>query len=362
MQATYDGLGRCVRRTTPSGTLVFTYDGWKPILEWDGAGNWTATNVYGAGADEILARQDSSGRMLIYKQDRHGNVVAVLTDNGDVTEKYSYDAFGKPSIFDKWGNGRAATAIGNRFMFQGREWISELGIYDFRHRMYQPELGRFLQTDPTGFDAGDMNLFRYVADDPVDGSDPTGLFDIWGNLHNFFTGNPSMNVVLDAWNNRPNSGLTMAPLGRTDASPNLRHYSDWRDAADSRREETMNLVQGDHIEYGGELAQRDDNSTNYVATAPHAGLGVKRVDDGVEQGYRGFSQAFSPDKTRVPRGYHMTGFYYGHVYHDPRKFHYDAIRAQKHGLDAVLFLPARAHAISKRPISLYYDHNTIPPE
>jgi RHS repeat-associated protein len=178
MQATYDGLGRCVRRTTPSGTLLFTYDGWKPILGWGPAGNWTATNVYGAGADEILARQDSSGRILIYKQDQHGNVVAVLTDNGDVTEKYTYDAFGKPSIFDKSGNGRAATAIGNRFMFQGREWISELGIYDYRHRMYNPDLGRFLQTDPTGFDAGDMNLFRYCDDDPVDRSDPTGLVSL----------------------------------------------------------------------------------------------------------------------------------------------------------------------------------------
>jgi hypothetical protein len=216
--------------------------------------------------------------------------------------------------------------------------------------------------DPTGFDAGDMNLFRYCGDDPVDRSDPTGLFDTWGNLHSFFTGNPSMNVVLDAWNNRSNSDLTMAPLGRTDPSPNLKQYSDWRDAADSRREETMNLVQGDHIEYGGELAQRDDNSRNYVATSPHPGLGVKKVHDGVEHGYHGYSQAFSPDKTRVPRGYHMTGFYYGHVFHDPRQFHYDAIRAQNHGLDAVLFLPPRAHAISRRPISLYYDHNTTPPE
>jgi RHS repeat-associated protein len=203
MRATYDGLGRCVRRTTPSGTLLSTYDGWKPILEWGPAGNWTATNVYGAGADEILARQDSAGRILIYKQDQHGNVVAVLTDNGDVTEKYTYDAFGKPKIFDKWGNLRSATAVGNRFLFQGREWIAEPGIYDYRHRMYQPDLGRFLQVDPLGlqtegeklstgqkalfspggvapdaFGTSEMNLFRYCGDDPLDGSDPLGLRDV----------------------------------------------------------------------------------------------------------------------------------------------------------------------------------------
>jgi RHS repeat-associated protein len=87
---------------------------------------------------------------------------------------------GKPETTDwsGWrGNVRTTTAYGNRFLFQGRAYIAELGIYDYRHRMYHPGLGRFLQTDPTGFDAGDMNLFRYCGDDPVDRSDPTGLID-----------------------------------------------------------------------------------------------------------------------------------------------------------------------------------------
>jgi NleD-like pathogen effector protein (putative zinc metallopeptidase) len=85
-------------------------------------------------------------------------------------------------------------------MFQGREWIPELGVYDYRHRMYQPDLGLFLQMDPMGlqtegaklsagqkalfspggvppeaFSSSEMNLFRYCADDPVNKSDPMGL-------------------------------------------------------------------------------------------------------------------------------------------------------------------------------------------
>jgi YD repeat-containing protein len=43
MQATYDGLGRCVRRTTAGGTILFTYDGWKPILEWVDWAGWRGT-------------------------------------------------------------------------------------------------------------------------------------------------------------------------------------------------------------------------------------------------------------------------------------------------------------------------------
>jgi len=60
-------------------------------------------------------------------------------------------------------------------MFQGREYLSQLGIYDFRNRYYQPQLGRFLQGDPMGFGGGDVNLFRYCGGDPVNGSDPSGL-------------------------------------------------------------------------------------------------------------------------------------------------------------------------------------------
>jgi RHS repeat-associated protein len=174
-QFTYDGLGRCVRRTINGVTRLFTYDGWKPMLEWDGAGNWLAWNIYGAGPDEILARYDSSGQALIYKQDQHGNVVAVLDQYGGVVENYTYDVFGEPTILSANNTQLSTSAVGNRFMFQGREYLNELGIYDFRARMYHPGLGRFLQKDPIDFAGGDANLFRYCGGDPVNKSDPSGL-------------------------------------------------------------------------------------------------------------------------------------------------------------------------------------------
>ena len=60
----------------------------------------------------------------------------------------------------------------------GREYFPELGLYDYRNRFYYPTIGRFLESDPMGFDAGDMNLFRYCDGDPVNGSDPFGLHDL----------------------------------------------------------------------------------------------------------------------------------------------------------------------------------------
>src|SRR5256714_12280786 len=175
MRATYDGLGRCVRRTVGGNTLLFTYDGWNPIYEWDQSGNWVALNIYGPRADEILGRYDAVRGPLVYKHDNQGSVTFILDGPTHVAEKYTYDVYGRPTIMDGAGNVRGQTAMGNRFMFTGREWIAELQLYDYRHRFYNPDTGRFLQADSKGFDAGDMNLFRYVGDDPVDKTDPTGL-------------------------------------------------------------------------------------------------------------------------------------------------------------------------------------------
>jgi RHS repeat-associated protein len=177
VELVYDGLGRCVKRTIDNVTTIIIYDDWKPIAEWDG---WTedyfqAWNVYGPGADEILLRHEAKMGYIRYHSDPHGNVNFLLDNDGVVVQKYTYDVFGRPKIMGPGGAERASCHYNNRFLFQGREYIDEIGVYDYRNRFYHPDLGRFLQVDPTGFDAGDMNLFRFCGDDPIDGSDPTGL-------------------------------------------------------------------------------------------------------------------------------------------------------------------------------------------
>src|SRR5438270_6367774 len=133
------------------------------------------TCVY-SRADEILYRHDATHGDLRYHLDRMGNVAFLLDADGDGIEKYTYDAFGKPTVTTWSGTSpRSYSWYGNRFMFTGREYFSELGIYDYRNRFYYPALGRFLQSDPLGFGAGDANLFRYCGGDPVNERDPAGL-------------------------------------------------------------------------------------------------------------------------------------------------------------------------------------------
>lgn len=45
----------------------------------------------------------------------------------------------------------------------------------FGARVYDPSMGRWLTKDPIGFGGGDANLYGYVANDPVNWVDPSGL-------------------------------------------------------------------------------------------------------------------------------------------------------------------------------------------
>jgi RHS repeat-associated protein len=140
----------------------------KPIGEFDQWGNFQAWNVYGAGTDEILLRSKDKYGYTIFLLDRRGNVAFLVDNDGALLEKYTCDVFGRPTITRmETGQTLSSTWYSHDFLFQGREYIWQLGIYDYRNRFYLSATGRFLQTDPKGFDAGDMNLFRYCGDDPI---------------------------------------------------------------------------------------------------------------------------------------------------------------------------------------------------
>ncbi len=171
---TYDTRNRVTSRTINSVTTLFLWDGWDLIEERDASGNQIRRYVHGPVADELLMMVDVVGAKY-YQQDGLGSVTAMTDGTGAVVEKYEYDVFGTPAIYDSASNLLTATAIGNRFLFTGREWVAEANLYDYRNRVFSPVLGRFLQTDPIGFDADDENLYRYVFNMPGDFVDPYGL-------------------------------------------------------------------------------------------------------------------------------------------------------------------------------------------
>jgi RHS repeat-associated protein len=169
-----DGRNRDVKRTINGTTTYLIYDGWNLVAEYDAAGVPTTRYIHGPQVDEILAKVTTTSTTFPLP-DALGSTIAVTDASGAVLERVYYsDAFGTPTFKDASGTTLAGTSTGTRFLFTGREWLAALSLYDYRNRTYSAELGRFLQTDPIGFSAGDVNLYRYVANDPVNSVDPSG--------------------------------------------------------------------------------------------------------------------------------------------------------------------------------------------
>jgi RHS repeat-associated protein len=141
-----------------------------------------ARYVHGEGIDEIL-RREAGASTVFYHHDALGSTIALTDASGALVEQYRYDIYGLPTIMDASGSdlGSRTSAFGNRFMFTGREWLSDLAVFDYRHRAYSPVLGRWLQPDPIGFAAGDVNLYRYCANGILRFVDPFGLYGDFAN-------------------------------------------------------------------------------------------------------------------------------------------------------------------------------------
>ncbi len=85
---------------------------------------------------------------------------------GSTRGKTHYDAFGTALNLTLPGTG-------NKLLFTGRQLDVDSGLYYYRARYYDPEIGRFISEDPLGFQAG-VNFYAYVGNNPINANDPSG--------------------------------------------------------------------------------------------------------------------------------------------------------------------------------------------
>ena len=109
--------------------------------------------------------------------DRLCSVVALSNENREIAERYSYDVYGDPTIKGPGDEPRVTSDVNNPYLFTGRQYDAETGLYSYRARYYKPSIGRFLQTDPIYYEDG-LNLYAYCLNNPIKWTDPWGL-DIW---------------------------------------------------------------------------------------------------------------------------------------------------------------------------------------
>jgi RHS repeat-associated protein len=160
----YDALGRRVQRTPSNAASTnYIYDGQEVVKDIISDGN-AVDYLNGPGIDNKLRQtRTPTGRTFYYTQDHLGSTKTLTDTTGAVWENMTYDSFGG-------GAGNVRT----RYGYMGRERDELTGLYYYRARWYDPQVGRFTSEDPIAFEGG-VNWYAFVSNSPVNFTDPSGL-------------------------------------------------------------------------------------------------------------------------------------------------------------------------------------------
>src|SRR5207249_6441384 len=125
-------------KSSASATTNYLYDGANVLEEVDNSGNVLARYTQGKGIDEPLA-ESRSATTSYYQADGLGSITSLSNSAGALANTYTYDSFGKLTA--------STGTIVNPFRYTGRESDNESGLYYYRARYYDQNVGRFIGED-----------------------------------------------------------------------------------------------------------------------------------------------------------------------------------------------------------------------
>ena len=166
----YDPFGNRISQTQQGETIRYFLDGENVLLELDVDNNMLARYTSGLALDSWIS-MERSNQSYFYHQDALGSTGALTQENQNLAALYSYDTYG--NILELQGS------IENPYTYTGREWDDITGLYYYRSRYYDAEVGRFLTKDEfRGFEKNPLSQNRYAY---VELS-PTNFIDSKGDL------------------------------------------------------------------------------------------------------------------------------------------------------------------------------------
>jgi RHS repeat-associated protein len=175
MTYTYDALGNQVQQDEwkTGGSTVTTRhacdnqgDAWADVT----SGNAIVIRyVRGGSANQLLTQIDGSGNLSWYLTDHLGSVRDIANSAGTtVTDHIDYSAFGKIVLET------SSASSGRGYLYTGLAEDRDTGIVHAQHRSLLTSIGQWMQEDPIVFKSGDANLRRYVGNDTLNSTDPSG--------------------------------------------------------------------------------------------------------------------------------------------------------------------------------------------
>ncbi len=162
--STYDEQGRRVRKSSKAGTVLFAYDQQGHLLgEYDQTGLAIAEYVW---LDDTPIAVIIENEVFFIHADHLDTPRVIVDRGGAVRWRWLADPFGTAApelpafTFNLRGPGQYAD--------------KETGLVFNHARDYDPRLGRYIESDPSGLEGG-PNTYAFVFNDPLRFTDPTGL-------------------------------------------------------------------------------------------------------------------------------------------------------------------------------------------
>jgi len=188
---TYNADGQRMVKTAPASTTRFIYDFQRLLEETDGSGATENQYTYvNNGFGDLVSEYDTPNTTY-HAYDAQHSTDSLLDDSGSTIDVYKYKAFGLAQA--QIGVSQTPfTYVGQQGYYQDAElelYYLGMGGGPTAGRAYDPSTGRFLTPDPTGFTAGDANLYRCVGNNPVGLTDPTGQWP-WSSDSNLLDMSP----------------------------------------------------------------------------------------------------------------------------------------------------------------------------
>jgi RHS repeat-associated protein len=142
---------------------------------------FTRKTVFWPDSHITLENRAFGAKPAIVFFDGNGNITALMDGNQNIVARYEYDPYGR--LIGKWGT----MADVNHYRFSSQEFFPNPNIYGYHSRFYDPTLQRWLNRDPFG-EAGGLNLYGFVGNNPVGNVDPYGLaFGDWWDPRSYST-------------------------------------------------------------------------------------------------------------------------------------------------------------------------------
>ncbi|MBN0489216.1 RHS repeat protein, partial [Pseudomonas aeruginosa] len=175
----YNALGQRIVKLTPESITTYLYGPDGQLLgeaEHDGSGRKLRAQYYlwldSLPLATIDADYDAQGKVgnptLLYLHGDHLDTPRLATDaSGQIAWQWQSDAFGRGEALSQ-----GSTQVNLRF--PGQYYDAESGLHYNYFRDYDPETGRYVESDPIGLGGG-LNTYGYVEANPVLRTDSLGL-------------------------------------------------------------------------------------------------------------------------------------------------------------------------------------------